>query len=99
MEQSVVDLEELELEGWEVLIRWECGNGPETVRYVLYYRVEENEGGNDNAISWWWRYVADMGQFGVQVFDNVVDLLQWYEELHVPDLEHLDWYTDKVFYD
>lgn len=53
MEQSVVDLEELELEGWEVLIRWECGNGPETVRYVLYCRVEENEGGNDNAISWW----------------------------------------------
>ncbi|KAI0376691.1 hypothetical protein F5Y04DRAFT_265844 [Hypomontagnella monticulosa] len=99
MEQSVVDPETLDLEGWEVLAGWECGQGPETTCYVLYCRAEEDEDGNDDDTSWGWRYVADMGQYGDEVFDNVVELLEWYEELHVPDLDHLDWYTNKVFSD
>ncbi|KAK7946340.1 uncharacterized protein PG986_010661 [Apiospora aurea] len=97
VEQSLVDPAELDLVGWEVLTGWECGSGPETTCYVLYCRAEEDEGGSDT--SWQWRYVADMGQNGVEVFDSVVELLEWYEELHVPDLEHLNWYTDKVFSD
>ncbi|KAI5923969.1 hypothetical protein F4810DRAFT_666843 [Camillea tinctor] len=100
VEQRLVDPDELDLESWEVLAGWECGSGPETTSYVLYCRAEEEEEDEDNDdTSWRWRYVADMGQNGVEVFDNVVELLQWYEELHVPDLDHLDWYTDKVFSD
>ncbi|KAI2629299.1 hypothetical protein GGS26DRAFT_560151 [Hypomontagnella submonticulosa] len=99
VEQSVIDPEELDLEGWEVLAGWECGSGPETTCYVLYCRAEEHDGGSDDDTSWRWRYVADMGQYGVEVFDNVVELLEWYEELHVPDLERLNWYTNKVFSD
>ncbi|KAK8115364.1 hypothetical protein PG999_007433 [Apiospora kogelbergensis] len=107
VEERCVDPVELDLEGWEVLAGWECGSGLETICYVLYCRAEEDEVGlsvseeedDGGDTSWKWRYVADMGQNGMEVFDSIVELLKWYEELHVPDLEHLDWYTDKVFSD
>ncbi|KAK7927324.1 hypothetical protein PG985_004322 [Apiospora marii] len=98
---TLVDPDNLELYGWEVLTGWEIGNGPETACYVLYCRSEEGEEGvyddGDKDTNWQWRYVIDGGQNGIEAFDNVVDLLEWYEELNLPDLEHLGWYTRQVF--
>ncbi len=101
VEQRVVDPVELDLWDWEILGGWKCGRGPETTCYVLYCVAGgdkgDHGGGNPKDACWKWRYVANMGQYGIEVFDNVVELLEWYQELHVPNLEHLDWYTDNVF--
>ncbi|KAI1214498.1 uncharacterized protein F4807DRAFT_130232 [Annulohypoxylon truncatum] len=72
----------LDDDDWEVVAGWECGGGPETRCFVVYCRQEQT------GKEWRWRYVADMGQYGVEVFDNLVELLQWYETLHVPDLDY-----------
>ncbi|TGJ87138.1 hypothetical protein E0Z10_g1570 [Xylaria hypoxylon] len=100
--QRVVDVGDLDLD-LECLAGWECGSGPETTCYVLYCRAGEDggsDGGGDTGNkSWQWRYVANMGQYGVEVLDNVVELLKWHEELNAPDLEQLDSYTNSVFTD
>ncbi|XDG03711.1 hypothetical protein ABKA04_003326 [Annulohypoxylon sp. FPYF3050] len=67
---------------WETAAAWECGRGPETRCFVAYCRHEEN------GKEWRWRYIAERGQYGVDVFDNLVELLQWYETLYTPDLRY-----------
>ncbi|KAI1457875.1 hypothetical protein F4805DRAFT_158259 [Annulohypoxylon moriforme] len=69
----------LDFEEYECKAAWECGRGPEETCFVAYCRQEED--GKD----WAWRYVADLGQYGQEVFDNLVELLQWYETLLKPD--------------
>ncbi|KAI8956757.1 hypothetical protein F5Y11DRAFT_364799 [Daldinia sp. FL1419] len=79
-------------EGWEVKAGWECGIGPETRCFIVYCR--EEEAGKE----WGWRYGADQGQYGVEVLDNVVELLKWYEELYVPPLDYqLDSFMVDIF--
>ncbi|KAF3062430.1 hypothetical protein GL218_03832 [Daldinia childiae] len=70
------------VDGWEAKAGWECGRGPETTCFIAYCRQDET------GKEWAWRYVADQGQYGTEVFDNVVELLQWYEKLYVPRLEY-----------
>ncbi|KAI1090084.1 hypothetical protein F5B19DRAFT_464591 [Rostrohypoxylon terebratum] len=72
----------LDDDNWEAAAAWECGRGPETRCFVAYCRHEEN------GKEWRWRYVAERGQYGVDVFDNLVELLQWYETLYKPDLTY-----------
>ncbi|KAI1399439.1 hypothetical protein F4819DRAFT_464935 [Hypoxylon fuscum] len=80
------------LDDWEVKAGWECGQGPETTCFIVYCRQEETGKG------WAWRYVAEMGQYGEEVFDNVVELLQWYETLYIPPLDdQLDVFMGEVF--
>ena len=49
--------------------------------------------------SWHWRYAIDMNQYSVEFFDDVMQLLAWYEECNVPDLENLSDHTDDWFDD
>ncbi|KAI2783467.1 hypothetical protein F4815DRAFT_503402 [Daldinia loculata] len=77
--------EQFRFEDWETKAGWECGRGPETTCFVAYCRQDQT------GKEWAWRYVADQGQYGTEVFDNVVELLQWYETLYVPPL---DFYVD-----
>ncbi|KAI0111605.1 hypothetical protein F4814DRAFT_460801 [Daldinia grandis] len=73
---------ELRLEEWETKAGWECGMGPETTCFVAYCRQDET------GKEWAWRYGADQGQYGMEIFDNVVELLQWYETLYMPQIDH-----------
>ncbi|KAI1661037.1 hypothetical protein F4813DRAFT_349310 [Daldinia decipiens] len=77
--------EQFRFEDWETKAGWECGRGPETTCFVAYC------GQDETGKEWAWRYVADQGQYGTEVFDNVVELLQWYETLYMP---RLDYYLD-----
>ncbi|KAF2138202.1 uncharacterized protein K452DRAFT_301168 [Aplosporella prunicola CBS 121167] len=94
VEDRLVDPEDIaeQLEEWDVMAGWESGSGPETTCYILFCRSRDDE-----RKGWAWRYVADMGQYGTEVFDNVVELLQWYETLHKPDLEDLDVWMRDIF--
>ncbi|TLD28536.1 hypothetical protein PspLS_03661 [Pyricularia sp. CBS 133598] len=94
---GLVDGEALEELGWESRAAWECGRGPETICYVSFCRALNEEEYGEGSGGWRWRYLIDMGQNGVEVFNDLVQLLDWYGEVHVPDLEHLDRYTDEVF--
>ncbi|KAK6958243.1 hypothetical protein Daesc_001040 [Daldinia eschscholtzii] len=83
---------ELGLEDWETVAGWECGTGPETTCFVAYCRHEED------GKEWGWRYGAEQGQYGIEVFDNVVELLQWYETLYMPPLDYrLDIFMGDIF--
>lgn len=99
--RTLFDPDKLGLYDREVFTGWEIGSGPEATCYVLYCRAEEEEEGKDDEdasdTDWQWRYVINRGRYGVEAFDNVVELLEWYEELNVPDLENLKWYSSKVF--
>ncbi|GAD98118.1 hypothetical protein MGYG_05005 [Paecilomyces variotii No. 5] len=78
--------------GWKVAAGWECGMGPETTCFVVYCQHEES------GKEWAWRYVAERGQYGVDVFDNVVEMLQWYEILYMPPLDdRLDCFMSNIF--
>ncbi|KAI9149897.1 hypothetical protein HJFPF1_09643 [Paramyrothecium foliicola] len=33
---------------------------------------------------WGWRYLAQLGQYGLEIFNDVVELLQWNETLGLP---------------
>ncbi|KAI0852920.1 hypothetical protein F5Y00DRAFT_272510 [Daldinia vernicosa] len=70
------------LEDWETKAGWQCGMGPETTCFAAYCRQDET------GKEWAWRYVADQGQYGVETFDNVVELLRWYETLYIPPLDY-----------
>ncbi|KAI1106349.1 hypothetical protein F4804DRAFT_348415 [Jackrogersella minutella] len=71
-------------EGWEALAGWECGRGPEMKCFAVYCRKE------DAGEEWAWRYVTEAGQYGWNIFDNVVELLRWYERENMPGLWYLD---------
>ncbi|RYC62019.1 hypothetical protein CHU98_g4203 [Xylaria longipes] len=62
---------------YEVAGGWACGRGNEATCYVMYSRCK---GGED----WSWRYVADLGQYGTEVFDHIVALLDWYKTYDEP---------------
>ncbi|KAF4448960.1 fad binding domain-containing [Fusarium albosuccineum] len=62
-----------ELEEYDVAGGWECSaHGNESYCYAFYCRPkgDENQG-------WSWRYAASMGQFGNELFDDLVAVLKW----------------------
>ncbi|KAI4862296.1 hypothetical protein F4820DRAFT_27032 [Hypoxylon rubiginosum] len=80
------------LDDWEVTAGWQCGRGPEATCFVIYCRNEVE--GKD----WGWRYVAQLGQYGEEIFEDVVGMLQWYETLYAPPLDHrFDVYLPDIF--
>ncbi|KAI2464118.1 hypothetical protein F4781DRAFT_425814 [Annulohypoxylon bovei var. microspora] len=46
---------------------------------------------------WSWRYVACLGQFGTYVFEDVVELLEWYKSYGEPREEDWGVSTEEVF--
>ncbi|OTB10948.1 hypothetical protein K445DRAFT_27146 [Daldinia sp. EC12] len=46
---------------------------------------------------WSWRYVACLGQFGTHVFENVVELLEWYKSYGEPREEDWGVSAEEVF--
>ncbi|KAK7753972.1 hypothetical protein SLS62_004071 [Diatrype stigma] len=70
------------LEDWEVSAGWWCGRGPEATCFIVYCRNEDQDK------EWGWRYVAQLGQYGEEIFEDVVGLLQWYATLYVPPMDH-----------
>ncbi|KAI1798624.1 hypothetical protein F4811DRAFT_566291 [Daldinia bambusicola] len=43
----------------------------------------------DREQRWSWRYVASLGQFGTHVFENIVELLEWYQSYQ--EVPEVDW--------
>lgn len=70
-------------ENFEIAGGWACGlKGSETTCYAVYCRPKAEE--EDEKRDWSWRYVACLGQFGTYVFQNVVEMLGWYETYAEP---------------
>ncbi|KAK6953666.1 hypothetical protein Daesc_005971 [Daldinia eschscholtzii] len=73
-------------EEYEIVGGWACGEkGNEATCYAVYSRPRGTAGEQ----GWSWRYVACLGQFGTHVFENVVELLEWYKSYGEPREE--DW--------
>lgn len=60
--------------------------------YIMYSRLKE---GNNQ--DWSWRYVATMGQFGIEVFEDVVGLLHWYKNWSQPRQRDFEIMAEEVF--
>ncbi|KAI0906868.1 hypothetical protein F4824DRAFT_363635 [Ustulina deusta] len=75
---------------YDVAGGWACGSGNEATCYLMYSRLK---GGED----WSWRYVASLGQFGTEVFNDVVALLHWYKTYGEPSEGDFDVTADEVF--
>lgn len=74
-------------EDYEIAGAWRCGDaGDEATSHIMYSRPRAagEEGG------WSWRYVACLGQYGINVYENVVKLLEWYKSYREPRDES-DW--------
>ncbi|KAJ3542095.1 hypothetical protein NM208_g4284 [Fusarium decemcellulare] len=62
-----------ELEEYDVAGGWECSDhGNESYCYAFYCRPK-----GDKSQDWSWRYAVMMGQFGNELFDDLVAVLKW----------------------
>ncbi|KAK6863579.1 hypothetical protein PG995_000107 [Apiospora arundinis] len=85
---------------YEIAGGWACGDkGNEATCYVVYSRPrdggEEEEEVKEQ--SWSWRYVATLGQFGEEVFEDVVAMLEWYKSYDEPQEQDWEILPGKVF--
>lgn len=79
---------------YEIAGGWVCGEkGKEVACYAVYGRPRG--AGEDR--DWSWYYVACLGQFGTQVFDNVVDLLEWYKSYGEPHEDEWSVSAEEIF--
>lgn len=44
-----------------------------------------------------WRYVASLGQFGTQIFQDVVELLEWHKSYSEPKEKYWGVTAEEVF--
>ncbi|KAI1465657.1 uncharacterized protein F4812DRAFT_105414 [Daldinia caldariorum] len=71
---------------YEIAGGWVCSEkGNEATCYVVYSRPQDA----DREQRWSWRYVASLGQFGTHVFENIVELLEWYQSYE--EIPEVDW--------
>ncbi|KAF3061329.1 hypothetical protein GL218_04302 [Daldinia childiae] len=78
--EKILELTAYEFEDkYEIAGGLESGQGNASVCYIMYSRLKEGENRD-----WSWRYVTTRGQFGVDVFENVVELLDWYKNRSQP---------------
>lgn len=61
----------------DVVAGWRCGDAPEGSCHVIYGREKADEQPG-------WHYHLNKGQFGSDVFKNIVDLLKWYQDYNLP---------------
>ncbi|KAI0156268.1 hypothetical protein BJ166DRAFT_532439 [Pestalotiopsis sp. NC0098] len=74
-------------EDYEIAGAWRCGDaGDEASSHIMYSRPRAAGEEGD----WSWRYVACLGQYGINVYENVVELLEWYKSYREPRDES-DW--------
>lgn len=79
---------------YEIAGGWACGEkGNKATCYAVYSRPKD--AGGDR--SWSWRYVASLGQFGTQIFQDVVELLEWYKSHSEPKEEYCGVTAEEVF--
>lgn len=83
-------------EDYEIAGAWRCGDkGNEATCHIMYSRPR----GAGEEREWSWRYVACLGQWGINVYENVVELLEWYKSYMEPKDES-DWnITDQEVFD
>lgn len=81
-------------EEYEIAGGWACSEkGNEATCYAVYSRPKDAGGDRD----WSWRYVASLGQFGTQIFQDVVELLEWYKSYGEPKEEYWGVTAEEVF--
>ena len=71
-------------EDYDVAGGWELGSGNESRCLAMYSRPK-----SDESQGWSWRYVASLGQFGSEIFDDLVGVLDWYKTYNEPEEEDL----------
>ncbi|KAH7016726.1 hypothetical protein EDB80DRAFT_271103 [Ilyonectria destructans] len=80
---------------YEIAGGWLSGYGGESGVYVVYSRPTGDDIGDDigddmgddtgdESQGWAWRYIVSQGQFGIDFFDNIVAVLDWYKEQGEP---------------
>lgn len=76
---------------------WACGMiGNEATCYVVYCRPRDVRG-EEQTRGWSWRYVADLGQYGTHVYEDVVELLEWYKSYSEPREQEWSVHSGEVF--
>ncbi|KAH7324544.1 hypothetical protein B0I35DRAFT_509273 [Stachybotrys elegans] len=73
------------LEDYNVAGGWELGGGNEASVYAVYSQLKEAED-----CEWSWRYVASLGQFGDEVFNDMVGVLNWYKDQNIPGKDEIE---------
>ncbi|KAH7123361.1 hypothetical protein B0J13DRAFT_566472 [Dactylonectria estremocensis] len=68
-----------EMNDYDIAGGWLSGGGGESNVFVFYSRPKEDE-----SQGWSWRYVAAQGQFGIEFFDDIVAVLDWYRDQDAP---------------
>lgn len=81
-----------EMNDYDIAGGWLFGGGGESGVYVIYCRPIEDE-----SEGWSWRYVAAQGQFGIEIFDNIIAVLDWYKEQEEPVEVELKINAENVF--
>ncbi|KAH7011423.1 hypothetical protein EDB80DRAFT_389039 [Ilyonectria destructans] len=81
-----------EMNNYDIAGGWLSGGGGESGVYVIYSRPKEDE-----SEGWSWRYVAAEGQFGMEIFDNIVTVLDWYKGQDEPVEAELKINANNVF--
>ena len=66
-----------EMEDWDVKAGWQCGTRPGAKCWIIYCRKEAIDK------DWGWRYVVQPASSSRRVFDDVVELLNWYSTLNM----------------
>ncbi|KAF7550320.1 hypothetical protein G7Z17_g5808 [Cylindrodendrum hubeiense] len=59
---------------------WVCGHGNESGFYIVYSRPTW-----DKSRGWSWRYLVSQGQFGCEIYDDIVAVLDWYSDQNEPN--------------
>ncbi|GAP84068.1 putative FAD binding domain-containing protein [Rosellinia necatrix] len=77
-------------EQYDVAGGWTFGSGNEVACYAMYSQGLEEE-------DWSWRYVVSLGQFGIEVFDDIAALLDWYKTYGEPNDSDFEVIPDDVF--
>ncbi|KAK8133377.1 hypothetical protein PG984_005389 [Apiospora sp. TS-2023a] len=86
-------------EEYEIAGGWQCSEtGNEATCYVVYSRARTDAAaGEEERRGWSWRYVASLGQYGEQWFEDMVGLLAWYKSYGEPREEDWSVTAEEVF--
>ncbi|KAI1460212.1 hypothetical protein F4805DRAFT_418616 [Annulohypoxylon moriforme] len=86
-------IHKLGFDEYDVAAGFECGIGLAKFTVVMYSRLK----GDTREDGWMWRYGAWMGQFGFEVYDDIVSFLEWYQRYNEREGEGLTLTAQDVF--
>ncbi|KAH0428726.1 hypothetical protein CcaCcLH18_08840 [Colletotrichum camelliae] len=80
--ENETGLNDWDPQGWKMEGGWNSGDGQDASYCVVYCRKPGEEG-------WKWRYVVNLGERGMHVFESIPEFLGWYAHFREDHLDRL----------